>query len=82
MWSENLTYGYGPIGSDESTALQKSFLANGASSVDGAGYPRMTNPDGAPGGYAFGNGYWAYAFNAQFADTDLLSQIVANAPKF
>ncbi|MDM4763758.1 hypothetical protein QT381_12140 [Galbitalea sp. SE-J8] len=79
-YEAGLLYGYGPITAEAAAAKQTELVRLGSVVVEGSNYVRYTHPDGYPGGYAFGNGYWAYALDNGFGD--VLDQIVSNAPRF
>lgn len=78
-----IIYAWAPI-SDADAAAQREVLDDDAvASTDEANWVRYAHPDGYPGGYAFGDGFWAYALiNASSDDQvpDVLADIVVNAP--
>ncbi|MDM4762627.1 hypothetical protein QT381_06370 [Galbitalea sp. SE-J8] len=73
-------YAYGPITDDQAAQNREVIIAKGSESMSDGWYERFTHYDGYPGGFAFGNGNWAYALDN--GGGDLLDQVVANAPKF
>ncbi|MDM4763509.1 hypothetical protein QT381_10855 [Galbitalea sp. SE-J8] len=72
-------FAYGPISAQDAEAEKKSLIEQGSKPVDAA-FERYTHPDGYDGGYAFGDGYWAYVLDN--GGGDVLSQLVANAHRF
>ncbi|MDM4762182.1 hypothetical protein QT381_04080 [Galbitalea sp. SE-J8] len=82
-----LIFGYGPISDCEIPSEKAALVSAGAKQIS---EDRYTDNEGFPGGYAFGNGYWAYVqeLGAEqvIGSVDdggaLLDEIVSNAPAF
>ncbi|MFT4122463.1 MAG: hypothetical protein QM635_01365 [Microbacteriaceae bacterium] len=73
-------FAYGPLTEDEAAIERANIAEQGSARVESSAYERYTEPQGWPGGYAFGNGYWAYS--AGNGGGDVLDEIVGNAPAF
>jgi len=73
-------YAYGPISDDTAKRFKEEILASGAELVKDDSFERYTSPTGMPGGYAFGNGYWAYSLDN--GGGDFLDEVIRNAPAF
>jgi hypothetical protein len=81
----SVMFAYGPITNDEAASLRIAIQDAGGKKVDEEAFERYTHPDGYAGGFAFGEGVWAYALdnNSKYdGHTDLLREVVRHAPKF
>ncbi|MFT4124251.1 MAG: hypothetical protein QM635_10505 [Microbacteriaceae bacterium] len=82
-----LSFAYGPITEADTKAEKASIVTAGSTAVSDSVY---TDDEGFPGGYQFGDGYWAYveelgAETIIGSDDDgraLLAEIVGNTPAF
>lgn len=78
--SLSVLYAYGPLSADQTVTEKERIVKKGSVPSEGSTYDRYTHYDGYPGGFAFGDGVWAYALDN--GGGDMLDQVVANAPKF
>jgi len=77
---QSVIFAYGALAAGQGDAERSNIKEQGSKSVDSASYERYTEPYGYEGGYAFGDGYWAYVLDN--GAKDVLDEIVRNAPAF
>ncbi|MDM4763752.1 hypothetical protein QT381_12110 [Galbitalea sp. SE-J8] len=75
-----VAHAYGPISDADADDWRNKLLRRGSELVEDSPYERYTDYDGYGGGFAFGDGYWAYTLDN--GGGDVLDEVVANAPEF